>query len=102
IRLTRFAKGENFMHTDSRILCFWSQISLLIGLLIVTSIPSLGQRGSTETIDATAFGTSTQLGRNFGVKLVIYEFSSPEDRDILIQAFQKGQNEGLVNALEKM
>ena len=90
------------MHTDSRILCFWSQISLLIGLLIVTSIPSLGQRGSTETIDATAFGTSTQLGRNFGVKLVIYEFSSPEDRDILIQAFQKGQNEGLVNALEKM
>jgi len=36
------------------------------------------------------------------VKLVIYEFSSPEDRDILIQAFQKGQNEGLVNALEKM
>src|ERR1700722_19732308 len=77
-------------------------ITLLIALLIIASVPSLGQRGTTETIDATAFGTSTQLGRNFGVKIIIYEFSSPDDRDILVQAFQKGQNDGLVNALEKM
>jgi hypothetical protein len=69
---------------------------------MIVSVPSFGQRGSSETIDATAFGTSTQLGRNFGVKIIIYEFSSPEDRDILVQAFQKGQNDGLVNALEKM
>jgi len=47
-------------------------------------------------------GSSTQLGRIFGVKITIYEFSSPEDRDVLVQAFQKGQNDGLVNALEKM
>jgi hypothetical protein len=63
---------------------------------------SFGQRGNTETIDATAFGTSTQLGRNFGIKIIIYEFSSPEDRDVLVQSFQKGQNDGLMNALEKM
>src|SRR4029077_496053 len=31
-----------------------------------------------------------------------YEFSDPEDRDILVQAFQKSQNDGLVNSLEKM
>ena len=77
-------------------------ISLVIGLLMIASVPGFGQRGTTETIDATAFGTSTQLGRNFGVKINIYEFSSPEDRDILVEAFQKGQNDGLVNALEKM
>jgi len=77
-------------------------ILVLLGLVIMASIPGFGQRGSSETIDATAFGTSTQMGRNFGVKIMIYEFSSPEDRDILIQAFQKGQNDGLVNALEKM
>jgi hypothetical protein len=77
-------------------------ISLLIGLLMIASVPSVGQRGSTETIDATAFGTSTQMGRTFGVKIIIYEFSSPDDREILVQAFQKGQNDGLVNALEKM
>ena len=33
---------------------------------------------------------------------MIYEFSGPEDRDILAQAFQQGQNDGLMNALEKM
>jgi len=74
----------------------------LLALLMITSVPGFGQRGKTETIDATSFGTSTQLGRNFGVKIIIYEFSSPEDRDILVQAFQQGQNDGLVNALEKM
>lgn len=77
-------------------------ISLVIGLLMIASVPGFGQRGSSETIDATAFGTSTQLGKNFGVKINIYEFSSPEVRDILVQAFQHGQNDGLVNALEKM
>src|SRR3981189_2291933 len=90
------------MHTNLKTLRFANGISLLIGLLMIAGVPAYGQRGSTETIDATAFGTSTQLGKNFGVKLIIYEFSSPEDRDILVQAFQKGQNDGLVNALEKM
>lgn len=90
------------MRTNSKLMNFAHSISLLIALLMMASVPGFGQRGSTETIDATAFGTSTQLGRNFGVKIIIYEFSSPEDRDILIQAFQKGQNDGLVNALEKM
>ena len=77
-------------------------IKLLVALLMIACVPGFGQRGSTETIDATAFGTSTQMGRNFGVKILIYEFSNPDDRDILVQAFQKGQNDGLVNALEKM
>lgn len=90
------------MNTSSRILNFANGISVLIGLLMIASIPGFGQRKSTETIDATAFGTSTQMGKNFGVKILIYEFSSPEDREILVQAFQQGQNDGLVNALEKM
>ena len=59
-------------------------------------------REKNETIDATAYGTSTQLGRNVGITLIIYEFSTPEDRQILVEAFQKGQNQGLVNALQKM
>jgi hypothetical protein len=90
------------MRTNSRIVNSANGISFLIGVLMIASVPCLGQRGSTETIDATAFGTSTQLGRNFGVRIIIYEFSSPDDRDILVQAFAKGQNDGLVNALEKM
>ena len=77
-------------------------ISVLVVLLMILTVPGFGQRGSTETIDATAWGTSTQLGRNVGVRIIIYEFSSPEDRDVLVQAFQQGQNDGLVNALSKM
>lgn len=90
------------MRMNLNIANFRNSISFLIPLLVIASVPALGQRKGTETIDATAFGTSTRLGRNFGVKLIIYEFSSPEDRDVLVQAFQKGQNDGLVNALEKM
>jgi hypothetical protein len=90
------------MKTDPKISNILSRMSLLVGLLVIASISGFGQRGSTETIDATAWGTSTQLGRNVGVKIIIYEFSAPEDRDILVQAFQQGQNDGLVNALTKM
>ena len=90
------------MFTNLRNLHFTKGLSLLLGLFLIASVSAFGQRGSTETIDATAFGTSTQLGRNFGIKIMIYEFSSPEDRDILVQSFQKGQNDGLMNALEKM
>jgi hypothetical protein len=95
-------RRDTKMRANSKASHFATGITLLIGLLIIAGIPAFGQRKSSETIDATAFGTSTQLGRNFGVKIIIYEFSSPEDRDILVQAFQKGQNDALVNTLEKM
>jgi hypothetical protein len=55
-----------------------------------------------EIIDAIAMGTSTQLGRQVSVKVTIYEYSTDEDRQLLIEAFKKGQNQGLVNALTKM
>lgn len=90
------------MLTNLRIRHFARGTILLLGLFMIAAVCGRAQRATTETIDATAFGTSTQLGRNFGVKVLIYEFSSPEDRDILVQAFQQGQNKGLVNALEKM
>jgi len=78
--------------------------ALLLAALVligVTAAVSADDR-STETIDATAMGTSTQLGQNVSVKVTIYEFSTDEDRQILIDAFKKGQNQGLVNALTKM
>jgi len=55
-----------------------------------------------ETIEASATGTGTQLGAVIGVSLEIYEYSTPEDYQMLVQAFEKGQNQGLVNALTKM
>jgi hypothetical protein len=74
---------------------------LVLGLLLLSSLPGLA-RDKNETIDATAWGTSTQLGRNIGITIIIYQYSTPADEDLLTEAFQKGQNQGLVNALEKM
>jgi hypothetical protein len=68
---------------------------------MMTAVPGVA-REKYETIDAQAYGTSTQLGKNFTVRLIIYEYSTPEDRQILVESFQKGQNDGLANALEKM
>jgi hypothetical protein len=76
-------------------------ILFLISLLLLGSVTGFA-RDKNETIDATAFGTSTQLGRNVGVTLIIYEWSTAEDRQILVDAFKQGSNKGLVNALEKM
>ncbi|HWO31141.1 MAG TPA: hypothetical protein VNO32_20290 [Candidatus Acidoferrum sp.] len=77
------------------IICF-----LLVGLLLVAS--TFGERVKSETIDAQAMGTGTQLGQNIGISVIIYDFSTPADRQILVDAFTKGQNQGLVNALTKM
>lgn len=73
----------------------------MLCLMLAGSTTAFG-RDKYETIEAQAFGTGTQMGQNIGVSLEIYEFSTPADRVTLIQAFEKGQNQGLVNALQKM
>ena len=55
-----------------------------------------------ETISATAFGTGTQVGRLIRVNFVIYQFSTEQDRQVLVDAFKQGQNQGLAAALQKM
>ena len=75
--------------------------AIVIGILVPAGT-SVEARDKYETIDATAFGTGTQLGANIGVTLNIYEFSTPADRQVLVQAYAKAQNQGLYNALGKM
>src|SRR5215469_14668670 len=55
-----------------------------------------------EVIDATAFGTSTQMGKNVAIKIIIERYSSPEDKKTIDDAFAKGQNQGLYDTLSKM
>jgi len=76
--------------------------SLVVAGIALLAIQSGSARDKYETIEAQAFGTGTQLGQNIGVTLNIYEFSTPADRANLFQAYDKGQNQGLVNALQKM
>jgi hypothetical protein len=86
------------MNPRSKVVYFVCAVMLLVAMSGIASFA----RDKNETIDATAYGTSTQLGRNVGITLIIYEWSTPEDRQILVDAFQKGQNPGLVSALQKM
>jgi hypothetical protein len=75
----------------------------LLGLLLTVSFAVSGFAfEKNETIDATAMGTSTQLGRIGTIRLIIYSYSTPEDKKVLMDAFLNGQNQGLVKALEKM
>ena len=74
---------------------------LITGLVIAGSTLALAAN-KPETIEATAMGTSTQMASEFGLTLDIYDYSTRADRQMLVQAFEKGKNEGLVNALGKM
>ncbi len=73
----------------------------LATLLLAGSLPGFA-RDKNETIDAQAFGTGTQMGQNIGITVIIYQYSTAADRQTLVDAFTKGQNQGLVNALSKM
>jgi len=88
--------------TISTLVLKYTVISTAMLSLIAIASSSVSARDKYETIDAQAFGTGTQLGQNIGVTLNIYEFSTPADRTMLVQAFEKGQNQGLVTALSKM
>ena len=76
---------------------------LLIALLTIgTSRSSSQGRPKAETIQAVTTGSGTQAGQITTMMLQIYEFSTDEDRQILVDAFQKGRDRGLYNALSKM
>jgi hypothetical protein len=74
---------------------------MIPGLLVAASAPAFAA-DKAETIDATARGTSTQMGSQFSITLNIYDYSTQADKQILIDAFQQGKDQGLVNALSKM
>jgi hypothetical protein len=74
---------------------------LIMGILILVS--TLGfSANKAETIEATAMGTDTQMGDHVSITLNIYDYSTQADGQMLAQAFEKGKNQGLVDALSKM
>jgi hypothetical protein len=79
---------------------------MLLALLLLTAVTLLFSANENKfkvgTIGATAWGTDTQVGQSFNMSVVVREFSNEADRAILVEAFQKAQNQGLVNALTKM
>jgi hypothetical protein len=70
--------------------------------LLLTGIMTLAQTPGPMTIQATAMGTSTQLGRMVNINIHIEGYSTQEDRNTLIKAFNTRRQDGLVDALQKM
>ncbi len=70
--------------------------------LLLTGVGAVLHAQERMTIQATAMGTSTQLGKMLNVVIYIEQFSTPDDRKALIDAFARSGQEGLVDVLEKM
>jgi hypothetical protein len=63
---------------------------------------TVAQAQERMTIQATAMGTSTQMGKIYNINILIESLSSPEDRQALIEAFKRSGQDGLVGVLEDM
>jgi hypothetical protein len=76
----------------------------LIGslLLLVAGFVTLAYGQGKMTIQATAKGTSTQLGKIVDINIYIESYSTADDRQTLIKAFNTRGQEGLVDALQDM
>jgi hypothetical protein len=76
----------------------------LIGtmFLLLMGIGTIAQAQKRMTIQATAMGTSTQMGKIYNVNIHIEQFSTPDDQKALINAFKRSGQDGLVDVLEHM
>ncbi len=74
---------------------------MIAALLLLVGAGTLAQ-AQRETIQAASMGQGTQLGRVTNITIIIEQYSTPEDQQILLQAFQAKGSQGLYNALYKM
>ncbi len=76
-------------------------IACLLGIL---SFDSAAQEDKPmrEVYQAQAMGQLTQMGKTFNVTINIQRYSTPEERQVLVDAFQQAGSKGVFNALEKM
>jgi hypothetical protein len=73
-------------------------------LAMLASLNSVAQEDKPvrEVYQAQATGQNTQFGKNFNVTIRVEQYSTQEERQVLVDAFQQSGSEGLFNALEKM
>lgn len=71
-------------------------------LLSLAGLVTLAHAQERMTIQATAKGTSTQLGRIYNVNIHIDALSTQDDRNALIEAFKRSGQDGLVDKLQDM
>jgi len=89
------------MRNTNRLLanCIMGSLFLLL-VGISTIVQAQAQRPM--TIQATAKGTSTQMGQIASINIHIEQFSTRDDQKALIDAFKRSGQDGLVGVLEDM
>jgi hypothetical protein len=70
---------------------------LLVGTFTLGTSLGFAASPNSETIQATY----TQAGKTVSITLIIYNYSTPSDLQVLSQAFEEGQDQGLAAALFK-
>jgi len=76
-------------------------LACLVGLTTFRTAAQEGTKAG-EVYQAQAMGQGTQLGKIFDVNIHIDQYSTEDDRQALIAAFQKDGSKGLSDALQKM
>ncbi len=74
---------------------------ILLVCMAITATPLFAQQ-QRMTIQASARGTSTQMGRLASVNIIIEQLSTAEDQKVLIEAFTKGGHDNMMDALKRM
>ena len=82
---SRLKKGSHMRHKNRPLRDAITGSFLLFFIGIGTTVQAQGRM----TIQATAMGTSTQLGKVYSVNILIEQFSTPDDRIALIDAFKR-------------
>lgn len=69
--------------------------ALIVCLLpLLAGIGTIVKAQERMTIQANAMGTSTELGKTYNVNITIEQFSTPDDRKALIDAFKRSGQDG--------
>jgi hypothetical protein len=91
-------------HTVLKQLGFLTAVIMMaVAVLSISTFHSSAQeKEGRQEYQAQAMGQGTQLGQTFNVTLIIEEYSSPDERQALVGAFEKAGSQGLYNALNKM
>jgi hypothetical protein len=78
--------------------------AVVLGILLLCGFRSAAQdeHALHEVYQAQATGQNTQAGQTFNVTVHIDEYSTPEELQILVDAFNSAGSKGLYNALDKM
>jgi hypothetical protein len=91
------------MRSAKRAALFSTAIAIF-GVMLLSGLHSLAadEQRLNEVYQAQAMGQSTQMGKTFNVTIHVEEYSTPEERQILVDAFNTAGSKGLYNALDKM